>query len=126
MSTVINIKGTYDTPAIEFDPEKGLFTIKGRSLPSNSFAFYAPVLEKVKEYLNQPKDDSRFDFRMDFISSSSTKVFQELFYEFEQAHKKGTKLLVNWYYKFGDDDMKELGDDLRMDTSFPFEFIAYE
>lgn len=126
MGSALKIRGTYDTPEIDLDPEAGKLSIKGRSLPANSFAFYAPVIQEIKEYLQNPKESSQFDFKMDFISSSSTKIFQELFHELEQAHQKGIKILANWYYKFGDDDMKELGDDLRMDTTFPFEFIAYE
>lgn len=123
---MLKIKGTYDTPAVDFDPKKGHFKLTGRSLPANSFAFYAPVLNEVKEYLTNPQPKSVFDFKMDFISSSSTKIFQELFYELDQAHNAGHDILVNWYYTFGDDDMKELGDDLRMETKFPFEFIAFE
>ena len=123
---MLKIKGTYDTPAVEFDPKKGYFKLTGRSLPANSFAFYAPVINEVKEYLTNPQPKSVFEFKMDFISSSSTKIFQELFYVLDQAHNEGHNILVNWYYKFGDDDMKELGDDLRMETKFPFEFIAFE
>lgn len=123
---MLKIKGTYDTPAIEFDPGKGEFRISGRSLPANSFAFYSPVLNELKEYLKDPQPKTVFDFKMDFISSSSTKIFQELFYEIEQASNAGHNIIVNWYYKFGDEDMRELGDDLRMDTKFPFEYIAFE
>ncbi len=126
MSDIINIAGTYDTPTVHFDPGKGTFSISGRSLPANTFGFYKPILDAVLEYLNNPLESTSFDFKMDFINSSSTKVLQELFYQIEQVHKKGTKVLINWYYKFGDEDLKELGDDLRQDISFPFEFIAYE
>ena len=126
MSEVLKIAGTYDTPTINFDPNKGVFSISGRSLPANTFEFYAPVLDAVVDYLKDPLDSTKFEFKMDFINSSSTKVMQELFYQIEQVHKKGIKVYVNWYYKFGDEDMKELGDDLRQDITFPFEFIAYE
>jgi hypothetical protein len=126
MSDVINIAGTYDTPTIRFDPNKGTFSLSGRSLPANTFEFYAPMMDAILDYLKNPLDSTTFEFKMDFINSSSTKVLQELFYQIEQVHKNGVKVLVNWYYKFGDEDLKELGDDLRMDISFPFEFIAYE
>ncbi len=126
MSTPLKIKGTYDTPSVDFNPDKGIFEIAGRSLPSSSFNFYSPVMDEISNYLKNPKELTKFEFKMEFISSSSTKIFQEIFSQLEDAYKKGAKVIVNWYYKFGDDDMKELGDDLRMDTSFPFEFVAYE
>jgi hypothetical protein len=126
MSEVIHKAGTYDTPTIKFDPGKGSFNMSGRSLPVNTFEFYQPILDAVTEYLENPLEESTFEFKMDFINSSSTKVLLEMFHQIQKAHKKGKKVQVNWYYKFGDEDMKELGDDLRMDISFPFEFIAYE
>ncbi|MBN1597813.1 MAG: DUF1987 domain-containing protein [Bacteroidales bacterium] len=126
MSNFIEIKGTYDSPSVLFDPDKGYFRISGRSLPANTFDFYSPLLYAITDYLKEPKEETTFEFKMEFISSSSTKIFQEFLHEIDQAFQKGVKIKVNWYYKFGDDDMKELGDDLRMDTTFPFEFIAYE
>ncbi len=126
MSEIIKLKGTYDTPAIHFNPDEGVFSISGRSLPASAFDFYSPILNAVIKYLENPQASSKFEFKMDFVSSSSTKVFQELFHQLEQVHQKGSKVQVNWYYKFGDDDMKELGDDLRQDSNLPFEFITYE
>ena len=126
MSKSIKLKGSYDTRTIQFIPMKGLFSISGRSLPANSFDFYSPIMEKVLEYIKKPNNSIKFEFKMDFINSSSARIFQELFYEMEQLFKKGSVVEVNWYYKFGDEDMKELGDDLRQDTNFPFSFIAYE
>ena len=126
MSKSIKLKGSYDTPAIEFIPKKGSFKISGRSLPANSFDFYSPILDKVLEYVRNPGSTIKFEFKMDFINSSSARIFQELFYELEQLCKKGAIVEVNWFYRFGDEDMKELGDDLRQDTNFPFSFIAYE
>lgn len=126
MSKSIKLKGSYDTPAIQFVPKKSLFTISGRSLPANSFDFYSPIFENVLEFIRKPGSELKFEFKMDFINSSSARIFQELFYELEQLFNKGAKVEVAWFYKFGDEDMKELGDDLRQDTNFPFAFIAYE
>lgn len=126
MSKNIKLKGSYDTPAIEFNPKKSVFCISGRSLPANSFDFYSPIFENVMEYVKIPGNKIKFEFKMDFINSSSARIFQELFYELEQLCKKGAVVEVNWFYRFGDEDMKELGDDLRQDTNFPFAFIAYE
>lgn len=126
MSVKMKIIGTYDTPDIVFEPEQGIFEISGRSLPSNTYEFYTPVMNELMRYTENPKASSLFKFKMDFISSSSTKIFQQIFHELDKLHERGFKVVVNWYYKFGDDDMKELGDDLRLDSKVPCEFIAYE
>lgn len=126
MNDSFKIKGTYDTPAVNFEPKKGMFEISGRSLPQNSIDFYSPILDKITDYMKSPQTITKFEFKMEFVNSSSTKIFQEIFYELNKAHQNGTKIQVKWYYKFGDDDMKELGDDLRMYTAIPFEFVAFE
>lgn len=126
MNTFFKLEGTYDSPDLDFNLEKGIFKITGRSLPANSFDFYTPILVEIINYLEAPKPETHFEFKMDFISSSSTKIFQEIFYKLDKVHKNGTDVRVKWFYKFGDDDMKELGDDLRLDTHFPFEFVTFE
>ncbi|MCG8700020.1 MAG: DUF1987 domain-containing protein [Bacteroidales bacterium] len=126
MTKKVYVKGTFDTPEINFDPNMGKFQISGRSLPANSVAFYEPVIKRVHEYLEEPEDQSLFEFKMDFISSSSTKIFQDLFLELYEKMQKGYEIQVNWYYRLGDDDMKELGDELRQDTDLHVDFIAFE
>ena len=125
MSNILSINGTYDTPEILFDPNKGIFKISGRSLPSNSYDFYKHLIDTLHKYFENPQPESEFEFKMDFISSSTTKIFQDLMVEIDEVYKKGFSVNVKWYYKFADDDMKELGDELRYDLSFPFEFVMY-
>ena len=127
MSKKNKIEGTYDTPSVYFEPNEGFLNISGRSLPANTFEFYSPIIKTVTDYLEKPDCPSTtVEFKMDFISSSSTKVFQELFFHLHEAHQKGIEIKINWYYKLGDDDMKELGDELRLDSDMELEFIVYE
>lgn len=125
MSKQFSIPGSYDTPEVIFDAESCKLTITGRSLPANAFEFYSPVLDHFGAFVDDAESPITIDFKMDFISSSTSKIFQDMFFDLEEAFKNGKKVQVNWYYKFGDDDIKELGDDLRLETTFPFEYIAY-
>lgn len=126
MADTYKVKGTYDTPEVDFDLGNGVFKLEGRSMPSNSFEFFDPLLNVINTYLSAPKELTIFDFKMDFISSSSTKIFQDIFIELEKILKDGHDVKINWYYRFGDDDMKELGQELREDSALPMEFIAYK
>lgn len=48
---------TGDTPRIEMNAEKGIFLLKGKSLPENAHLFYDPVVKWMSMYraqANQP------------------------------------------------------------------------
>jgi hypothetical protein len=40
--------------------------------------------------------------------------------------KLGNKVIVKWYYEYGDEDALEAGEDLDSITRVPFEFIKIE
>ena len=66
MNTFFKLEGTYDSPDLDFNLEKGIFKITGRSLPANSFDFYTPILVEIINYLEAPKPETHFEFKMDF------------------------------------------------------------
>ncbi|MCG8701171.1 MAG: DUF1987 domain-containing protein [Bacteroidales bacterium] len=119
------INGTYDTPSISFIPDEGKFLMSGRSLPPNVHEFYLPVLTAIDAYLKTPKEETIFEFKMDFINSSSSKILQDLFKKLDDAFKNGHQINVKWHYKHDDYDMRELGEDLTLSTTFPYEAIIY-
>lgn len=121
----LHIKGTFDTPEVEFDPSTGIFEMSGRSLPANVHDFYSPIVKEVFSYFENPAEKTVFNFRMDFINSASSKVVQDIFKAIDDLHNEGKDISVNWYYKFGDDDMHELGEDLCLETNFPIEYIVF-
>ena len=61
---------TEDTPEIIFDPENGVFKISKISVPENALEFYAPVLEWIKQYSEEPNIQTKFDFDL----SMSTRL----------------------------------------------------
>ena len=120
----LQIKGTFDTPQIDFDPASGTFEMSGRSLPANVHEFYSPIVKEVFTYFENPEDDTVFTFRMDFVNSSSSKIFQDILNGLNELVDAGKTVKVNWFYKFGDDDMHELGEDLCLDAKFEVEYIV--
>ena len=121
----MHIKGTFDTPEIVFDTKTGIFEMSGRSLPANVHEFYSPIVKEVFDYFDAPAEETTFTFKMDFVNSSSSKIIQDIFNGLNELHKYGKTVKVNWFYKFGDDDMKELGEDLCIDSSFPIEYVVF-
>ena len=74
----LNIKGTYDTPTVIFNPDIETFEISGRSYPEDTAEFYIPVLEWVETYVSNPNNRTQFIFRLDYFNSSSYKPFLDI------------------------------------------------
>ena len=123
---LINIKGTDDTPNVILDKDNAKFEISGRSLPEDVNMFYEPILEWIDSYAEAPCEKTEFNFKLEYFNSSSAKFIADILVMVEKYHSKGFDLKIYWYFDEGDDDMKELGDDLKMETEFPFEYIAFE
>lgn len=121
----LQVKGTFDTPQIDFDMETGKFEMSGRSLPANVHEFYSPIIKELLTYYENPKENTLFTFKMDFVNSSSSKIFQDILNGLNGVVDAGKTVKVNWFYKFGDDDMKELGEDLCLDAKFEIEYIVF-
>ena len=46
----LQLEGNPKTPTVNFDPETGLFELKGRSIPENSIDFYKPLIDWLDRY----------------------------------------------------------------------------
>jgi hypothetical protein len=73
------IEETTKTPGVTFDFIEGTLTIKGRSIPENSVAFYEPVLTAMDSYSHAPKAISKIVIQLDYFITSSSKCLLDLF-----------------------------------------------
>ncbi len=118
----LSVFGTEDSPRIYFDAENGLLEITGRSLPENVNVFYQPVLEWVLQYVKNPQAKTKIDFKLEYLNSASSKKILELLVILKQLLAMGNELEINWYYKYGDEDMYEEGQDFEIMTKMEFNF----
>lgn len=113
------IPRTGKTPDIFFDADRGILEIKGRSIPENSVAFYAPVMQWLNDYEKSPQDETKLVVRLEYFNTSSSKCLIDIFRKLEQLHYQETTVKVVWYYEEEDEDMKESGEDFRDLVSMP-------
>ncbi|MBN2669205.1 MAG: DUF1987 domain-containing protein [Bacteroidales bacterium] len=105
------IEKTSQKPEINFNPETGILAISGRSLPEDSSQFYKPVMDWLKIYFEQPYENTKLVFKMDYFNTASAKAIFSIFNKCEMQFKEGLDISVEWWYDKDDEDMKELGDE---------------
>ena len=129
------INGTDYTPTVNFDPEKGIFEISGESRPENARSFYEPIIKWLEEYSmvlywkkNTLNDKSTFklDFKFQYFNSTSAKYILDIFYALEKMKAQGYKILINWYYEEGDNDIQEAGEEFLGSVDIPYKMIPFK
>lgn len=107
----LNIEATEYTPNIVLDADKGLIEIRGDSFPENTYDFYKPVTEWLKEYFNSnAKDKTIINMEINYFNSSSSQLFFDLFDLFEEV-SESNNLEINWLYDEKNDSAEEAGED---------------
>ncbi|RLD84488.1 MAG: hypothetical protein DRJ10_01020 [Bacteroidetes bacterium] len=95
---------SFEKPSIKFIPAKNKFVIKGRSLPSNAYEFYLPVLNWVDDYFKNPNSITVFEFKFEHLNTHSSHQVFKLLKKIKEYSSKA-KVQVKWYYKSEDKDM---------------------
>ena len=114
------IKETEDTPSIEFKPEDGVLEIKGRSIPENSVAFYAPLLDSLIEYNKSPNSTTQVNFQFEYFNTSSSKCILQIMKRLQDIESQGSKVVIDWCYDEDDDEILEIGEDFSSMIKIPF------
>lgn len=117
------IEGTQKTPDINFDPEKGLLEVKGRSIPENSIEFYKPLVDWLDEYSSSPAEKTLVNVHLEYFNTSSSKCILDVFKKLEAIQKNKNEVFINWYYEEDDEDMLEAGEDYESIIRVPFKMI---
>jgi hypothetical protein len=119
------IQNTALTPEINFSPEDGLFSIRGKSIPDDAEEFYQPVLEWMEDYSKGSFANIHLTIELEFFNISSSKRILFLMYKLNDLVDKGINVKITWSYKENDDDMFEVGQDYAFMVNIPFEFNTF-
>ena len=110
----LHIEATKYTPEITLDPEKGLIEMRGKSYPENTFEFYAPIIEWIKKYFENPKPETTVNMEIVYFNSSTSKLFFDLF-DILDENKDKSKIVINWIYDPDNENALEAGEDFQDD-----------
>ncbi len=120
------IKAERKTPLVDFDPFAGVFRLKGRSIPENTYDFYTVVMHWLDEYLKMPAEKSVLNFELDYFNTSSSKFLLEMFKKLKTLERTDREFLVRWHFETGDEEMMETGRDFMELLNLNFEFIEFK
>lgn len=119
----LRIEPGKNTPDIVLNPS-GFIRISGRSIHENAEEFYDPVVKWVNNYVKNPADQMVIDINMEYFNSASARVLVRIFKNIvNSAIGKSKKVIFNWYYEEGDEDILERGEYFSSVLSVPFNFI---
>ena len=113
---------TKNSPEIIMTPD-GIIKIRGRSIHENVADFFKPVHMWIDEYIKDPADLTCVDMTLEYFNSASAKVFIQLLQKLTYVKLKNKKLIFNWYYEDGDEDILERGEYFASVLDVPFNFI---
>ncbi len=122
----IKIRETSKTPSVSFDPEHGLFELRGKSIPENSNGFYTPLLQYVEKYGTRPAERTVLSVKFEFFNTSSSNRIHALFKRFERISLAEGDVLIRWYCEKGDESMRDAGRDFKAILQVPFEIIEVD
>ncbi len=124
----IKIEETENTPAVNFDYQKGVLEIKGVSFPEYAKEFYEPILESLREYSYHPTvKRTTIAFKFTYFNTGTNSFITNIMKELERIDQlDGYFVDIIWYYEEEDEDMKELGDYFESLTHLPVKFVACE
>jgi hypothetical protein len=117
-----NILSTKNTPEITLDPA-GIIIIRGRSMSGNVSEFVKEIENWINKYISHPAEVTSVDFHLEYLNTNNIKIYISLLKKLETIILKNKKLMVNWYYEEGDEDIFEKGECIFSQVNVPFNFI---
>ena len=117
------IQETKKTPLVDFNPETGNLTIKGRSIPENAYDFYIKIIDWVTDYSKTTPLQTKINIDLEYFNSSSLKSIIDILKDFEKIAMDGCRIEVNWYYSIDDEDLFYTGEEISTVINLPFNFI---
>ena len=110
------IEATATSPEVDFRFDQNLLAMKGESYPENAAAFYAPIVQQLREYLGSREDAQiTANIALAYFNSSSTKMLFSIFDALDQAAQMGNRVEVNWYHDEEEETIFEFGEELKAD-----------
>jgi hypothetical protein len=118
----IHILPTDKSPEFILSPE-GIIKIKGRGLFGSKTNVTEQIMNWIDEYLNNPAEITYVNIAFEYLNSFSTTILVSILKSLLQVNLQTKKLVIQWYYEEGDEDILERGGYISSTFDIPITFI---
>lgn len=117
------IKGTSQTPHIDFRIDENYFIISGRSVPEDCDIYYYPVIRFLEIYKNETENKIiKFEFRLIYYNTTSIRYLNSVMHLIE-AISVNNEVSLKWYYDSDDEYLEEMGEYFKESYDIDFKLI---
>ena len=96
----IFIEEKENSPKVILDNVQNLIELDGKSYPENTFEFYEPILEWLKEYFIEDKQ-TIVNIKLTYFNSATTQILFDILDVIADSENKNVQ--INWYYDSTDE-----------------------
>ena len=115
-------KGTFFIPNVHFSAETGICELSGESYLEDTFTFYQPLMDWVKEYI-QTQKPLTLNVGLTYFNTASSRSILDLLQVLKEYEGNGGTVSVNWTVQDWDEDMQQEVEDFSMDTDLPIKVV---
>jgi hypothetical protein len=87
-----------NTPEIDFNPDDGVLILKGKSTPENATKIYEPILEWIKEYIQNPVEKTYLHLNLTYFNTSSSIWITRMIKALSKIDDRDKLLTINLYF----------------------------
>ena len=107
------------------DKRNNKFLFEGCSIPENVKDFFKPILKWLNQYKDKSLDETIVEMDFDYFNTSTSMLILEVLYILDEIYDSGKSIKVIWFYKKGDCEMKDAGEEYEDMLNLPFEYIEH-
>lgn len=113
-------------PEVNFDVNSGLCELKGESYMEETYKFYLPLINWIKEYTKNADNSLEFNIKLVYLNTSSTKCVLDILELLKDFEDIGGNVKVNWYYDKADPDMIDEVEDFEAESGMKIKLIEFD
>ncbi len=113
-------------PEVNFDVDKGTCEISGESYMEETYKFYLPLIDWIKDYAKHIKRPLDLNIKLIYLNTSSTKCVLDILEILKDFEDEGGNVKVNWYFDKSDPDMVEEVEDFEAESGMKIKLIEFE
>lgn len=110
-------------PTVNFNQDNGICEISGESYMEETFKFYSPLLEWIKNYLEDKNKPLTLNFKLTYFNTNSSRLILDMLDIVKKNKEQGSKIIVNWFYDPADPDMIDEVEDFEMETGLDINLV---